>query len=373
MLHRRRRTPTQPAHSATAPLILLTALVALSGCDDLSGPGGGELRSVVTRFQTDPGASASDAGAAATVRTYGDIATARTYGDIAADIEDETCGAGRIVCLTPETLAGRIYTGGMMVGGTSRDVPGFALTTIAANDGERVRPDQGRGGELTFDVAATTDLTGEYSCCGGPIPYPQGDDAVITRLELNVDYLDVTFTVPAAAGTALAGETFVIRQVYVDTATADDVDDTMILGDKLIRRADETRFRWCDSMDCDHHPRPLGDDVLRADRIRLEPDLPGNPHYATFAIPLEGEASVPFTQEEAEAGGWLFHVAFDHTDGAICEMTDFTEMGDEWSLVRGFHLLGGVGYDNSSVRVRLSKEASADGGQNIGGGEDGGG
>lgn len=362
MTHHRSPTPTRPAQFAAVFLILL---IVLAGCDDLSGPGGGEMRSVITRFETEPDGSGSASASAF-------AAAPRTYGEIAADIEDETCGVGRIICLTPETLAGRIYTGGMMVGGTSRDVPGFALTTIAPNDGERVRPDQGRGGELTFDVAATTDLTGSYSCCGGPIPYPQGDAAAITRLELNFDYLDVTFTVPAEAGTALAGETFVIRQVYVDTATADDVDDIMIVGDKLIRSADETRFRWCDSMDCDNYTRPAADDLLRADRIQLEPDLPGNPHYATFAIPLEGAASVPFSQEEAEAGGWLFHVAFDLTDGAIFEMNDFTEMDDEWSLVRAFHLLGGVGYGNSSVGVRLSKEASPDGGQNIGGGEGGG-
>ena len=57
---------------------------------------------------------------------------------------------------------------------------------------------------------------------------------------------------------------------------------------------------------------------------------------------------MPFTREEAERGGWLFHVRF--------ELNDWAEADEEWDLIRGFHLLHNVGDAHAGVRVTVDKE-----------------
>ena len=347
--------------AATVAVLALT----LAACSESTEPGGGDdgggsggdVQSVTTRFES----AAAIALADGTLR----------YDLPEKGLEDEACGGGRIVCLTPDNLSGRIYSGSFMVGGLDRGQPGYALTTVGHSAEVRHRPDLGRGGVMTFDINESTDFSGDYSCCGGDIDYPEGDLAVISRIELNFDYLDVTFTVPQEAGPAVAGQTYVIRQVYVDEATAPDVDGTMSVGDKLIRRADEATFRWYDTEHDSHAQRPAS--PVQAPNIELPRDEHGNPHYATFAVPLQDQDMLPFSREEAEQGNWLIRVLFDLSDGAVFELDDWAEADEEWDLIRAFHLLGNVGDANASVRVQMQKEQLADGegNQNTGGPDDG--
>jgi len=325
-------------------LVLAVALPA-AGCDIFESDEDSKIYDVVTRFEADDGAPASKAGAIA-------ASSSRRYTLASAGILDGVCGDGQIICLTPETLAGRIYAGGLMVGG--REGPGYHVTTIGATPEVLQRPDLGRGGTLTFDVASTTDFSGGYNCCGGS-PYPEDDQALISRIEMTFDYLDMTFTVPAEAGDDLAGVTYVLRQVYVDTATAPDVNGPMYIGDKLVRRADEQMFRWCDADDCSHSERPE-DGGLKAPNIQLEPDREGNKHYATFGVPLENNETVPFTMAEAQEGNWLFHVAFDLSDAAVFSLTDWSQATSEHAMVEAFHLIDDPFAPHTSVRVKLSKE-----------------
>lgn len=325
--------------------ILIALSVALGaafgpvGCSDESD-GGSTLR-ITTRFEVD---------ASAVIPA---MTPAPTPEAVAAGIADDVCGDGHIVCLTPTNLSGRIYAGGLMVGGQELGGPGYAITTIGANEDVRRRPDQGKTGTLAFDVGATTDISGDYTCCEGS-EYPGADAAMVSRLEMNFDYLDVSFTVPAEADAAIAGQSFVIRQVYVDDTTAPDVIGTMHLGDKLIRRGDEEFFRWYDEEQGSHAERPAT--PLRAPNVELMSGEQGNPHYATVAISLSNDASMSFTKEEAERGGWLLRVAFDLDRAAIFELGDWAEADEEWDLIRAFHFVHEPGHANTSVRANLSKE-----------------
>lgn len=312
---------------ALPSLLAISCIVFVSACDQFGSEESSGIHPVTTRFEKDD-ATAGKTGA-----------------------RNAACADGDLLCLTPSTLAGRVYSGGLMVGGIER--PGYQITTIGANEEVRRRPDLGRTGTQTFDVARTTDFSGSYSCCGGT-PYPPDEEALISRIEINFDYLDVVFTVPSSAADTLAGQKYVIRQVYVDETTASDVNGKMFMGDKLVRRSIESSFRWCNAEDCDHTTRPSD--------ATIDPNLKpsrggGNSHYAIFSIPLAGDATIPFTKEEALQGNWRFDVSFDLRDAAVFDFSDWSEAVSESALVNAFRLMHDSGASSASVRVRLSKHA----------------
>lgn len=317
-----------------SPLILPLALAMAVGCEPDSES---EVHTAWTRMQT----------------------TAAIYGLPASDpppMPSAACADGTVVCATPETLEGRIYSGGLSVGyGLPDGVPGVMLTTIGATQRVRDRPDLGKGGEIFFDIAQATDISGSYSCCGGPIPYPADEHANIGSLDFNFDYLDMTFTVPDEAGEQVRGRRFTLRQVYVTDAVSDDVAGTMRLADKLIRDADDpsATFEWCTATECGYTTRP--ESPVQARNIALPVGHHGNPAYATFIVQLPEADWVQFTEENALTGNWMFHVAFDLTDGAVFRMPSWASIDSKARLVESFELRTND-QANPGVRVRLEKE-----------------
>lgn len=265
------------------------------------------------------------------------------------------CGDGK-ACITPLNLEGRIYSGNLMVGGNGGP-PGVPVRVIEGYDAESRGPETGRGGTVRFNLGTATDLSGNYACCDGYSTYPPDDLAIVHRLELLFDYLDATFIVPSGAGAAVAGKTYTVRMVYVDTGTADDLPlgrSSFYKGDKLLRRAGEETFHWCTESGCISATRP--ESPLRASWY-AETEHMAYPHYMTVGVNLK--SPMPFTRQEAERGYWKFTVDFDLTRAAIFNTTDWSMIRSEADLVNAFDLLnrhggpGGIGVDVDLTKTAL--------------------
>lgn len=280
------------------------------------------------------------------------LAKAAQGGSAAPSAATDRCDMGR-PCLTPLNLEGRIRAGHLMVGGNGGP-RGVAIRIVEGYDTSYHGPATGRGGNLLFNLGLTTDLAGGYSCCGGD--YPPDELAKVHRLEFNFDYLDATFQVPADAHTPLAGKTYTIRLVYVDTGYVDDLPlgrAAVLMGDKLIKRAGEDTFNWCTESGCIAATRP--DHPLRtswhADTAHM-----AYPHYYTVGTSLKTPLS--FTRAEADSGGWKFTVDWDLARAAVFQTADFAQLTTEAQLVAAFDLLSGYGGPGGiGVSVDMTKTA----------------
>lgn len=249
----------------------------------------------------------------------------------------EVCDFGR-PCLTPLNLEGRIRSGNLMVGGNGGP-PGVPVRIVEGYDTASRGPGAGRGGSLMFNLGRTTDLAGSYACCGDD--FPPDDLAKVHRLEFLFDYLDATFRIPADANTPLAGRTYTVRLVYVDTGYVEDLPlgrGAVHLGDKLIKREGEDTFNWCTESGCIAATRP--DMPLRtawhADTAHM-----AYPHYYTVGVSLK--TPMPFTRTEADSGAWKFTVDWDLARAAVFQAQDFSQLTTEARLVAAFDLLSGFG------------------------------
>lgn len=278
-----------------------------------------------------------------------------------APAEGGLCDDGK-ACITPLNLEGRIYSGNLMVGGNGGP-PGVPVRVIEGYDATARGPETGRGGKLKFNLGTTTDLSGDYACCDGNSSYPPDDLAMVHRLELLFDYLDATFIVPSGAGAAVAGKTYTVRMVYVDTGTADDLPmgrSSFYKGDKLLKRSGEEAFHWCTESGCVSALRP--ESPLRAS-WHAETAHMAYPHYMTVGVNLKSPMS--FTRQEAERGNWKFTVDFDLTRAAIFNTTDWSMIRSEADLVNAFDLLnkhggpGGIGVDVELAKTPLDSAGVA--------------
>lgn len=332
------RTPSLQARTPRAAVFLALSL-GLAACMDAGkGPrGGGEKKlSSITRMQSSLLPPAKRAAPAS-----------------------GTCDQGR-PCLTPLNLEGRIYSGNLMVGGNGGP-PGVPVRVVEGYDTSYHGPATGRGGMARFNLGQGTELNGAYACCGDA--YPPDDLARVHRLEFLFDYLDATFQVPAAAGAAVAGKTYTIRMIYVDSGTVDDLPlgkGSVFMGDKLLKRDGEEAFTFCTESGCAAAARPA--EPLRAawhDDVRNQ----AYPHYTTVGISLKTPMS--FTRAEAEQGDWRFTVDWDLARAAVFAVTDWSMIRSEAELVKAFDLLnghggpGGIGVYVDLVKTALDSAGAA--------------
>lgn len=313
--------------------------LSVAACDSVFGPGDDPTYEAVTRLTTVDAIPSPQAQAA----------VALAPGDVAC--------AGSSVCVTPENLEGRVYAGGVMVGGTDESGPGYLITTVGATPEVRLRPDQGKDGEMTFNIRDATDLAGGYTCCGGT-PYPTDEAAIVNRLEFMFDYLDATFTVPAQAGPNVAGNTYTLRFVYVTETTAPDVGDggaTVRFGDILVKEEGESSFQWCDQSHCDHDVRPEASPFRWTPLEQPEQHEQGNPSYAVFPVPVDTQETITFTESEALEGDWLFTVAFDLTNALAFSFDDWNGVDALQTLLANARLYAEDDDPSAGLSVHMTK------------------
>jgi hypothetical protein len=211
------------------------------------------------------------------------------------------CGAGATEC-TPDNLAGRIYSANVMWGELGPGAQG--ITVLGANEDVILDPSHGMGGVLEFSLVENTVFAGAHWS-----PGPGSDARRVPRMEFNYDYLDAALRLEAGGA---ADGSYVVRTVFVTEATAADVDGTMLRGDKLIRRGDETRFQWCNATACSSDRAEVAVGLIRETKLveHIHPG-DGNPSYIPFSVPLANELRL--TGDDLDTAGSVWSAAFDMT------------------------------------------------------------
>lgn len=256
--------------------------------------------------------------------------------------EAAACGVDAAAC-TPTDLSGRIYSGGAMWGELGPDA--WEITMLGATDDVILDPSVGMGGELAFSLVEQTVLAGRYAA-----PDPGDEARPISRMEFNFDWLDATFTLPD--GSPLAGE-WVLRTVFVEEAHAPDVQGVMMQGDKLIRRADDATFWWCDKDACSPDAGALAAAPMFEPALTDAPAAgEGNPNYRSFAVPLSEPLSLTGDALRQPDGAWT--AVFDMTD-AVSLSVPPAHLDGAAQLLAAAHLA--LDADAAPISVSLGFEA----------------
>ncbi|TPV93372.1 MAG: hypothetical protein B7733_20910 [Myxococcales bacterium FL481] len=236
------------------------------------------------------------------------------------------CGAESTQC-APSNMSGRIYAGGAMLGELG---PGaFNLTMLAASEEIINDPSHGMGGTTEFNLQTSELFTGMIAA---PAEDDMPDPAVITRVELMFDYLDVAFSL---TDTAVDGQ-YEIRTVFATEAHSGDVDGTMYLGDRLVRSADEPTWTWCNADLCSAQRADVEPGIIvDANLVGYEFPGQGNPDYVPFAVELQDE--VLTTYEQITAGTFVWDIDF-AVDGAVRFASEPITWETTRDIVRDFAL-----------------------------------
>jgi hypothetical protein len=252
---------------------LISTILVVSACQD------GKLYDQNARLR-----SSSLDGAAAGQRTQ----SRRT----------STCTAESMSC-APVNLEGRIHHGGAMLGELGKSA--FNLTMLADDEETLLDPSKGKGGKTQFNL-----LTSElYS---GKIWLPSAEEwpanPIISRVELNFDYVDVTVQLE---GTTLDGM-HTMRFVMVDETTVQDAAGTLYRGDKLYKEPGASVFNWCNATMCAPNRDSVADGLLVDARLASYDGshVEGNPHYAPYAIGVRNVPTVSFDQASSAKNIWDF-------------------------------------------------------------------
>ena len=187
-------------------------------------------------------------------------------------LETTGCGGTFVACITPDTVTGKAYYAGMIVGGGEASSQGLSLGPMI---GEVVDPSKASAFEdselIAFDFSQQLVLNGSPSL-GGPIPYPDDAGAFITQFHVYFGYVDTTITLENGEGQP---GIHVIRQVMADVTGTE-----LKKGDLLYHADGATDFKWCVSgAGCTEATRPTTPVV--------------NSTIATFSQTNEGNKTIP--------------------------------------------------------------------------------
>lgn len=245
------------------------------------------------------------------------------------------CSESATSC-TPSNLSGRIFAAGALIGQNSDGEKNYNMTFLASSEEVINDPSDPSHppGEMTFDLLSPVVFSGLISIPSEEdMPLPP----VVSRIESYFDYVDTAFVL---SGTSTLDDSYVIRTVMRKTAIESDVTGTMKLGDKLIRKSSEEKFRWCDASSCDHSKRPekpLQDENILAIDSKND-SQPGNPDYALYSIDFTKNLTV--TYEQISDPTHLWSLDFDVSNAISFKAVPST-LSNEVALVTNFSLAFG--------------------------------
>ncbi len=250
-------------------------------------------------------------------------------------------------CMTPDTVFGKVYYAGIMVGMDT----GYSLGPIIGDVIDPSPTTSFKQSELLdFDLYTQLDIEGSIQCCEGS-PYPSDDNAYVRAVEILFGYVDTTFTLEEAAVHADIAGTHVIRTVYGD------VDDTELQkGDVLYRRSLDEDFKWCTETEgCIHTSRPA--DPIQNDDIADytgTPDGLGNQVIPSFSAELaQGHDPVQLTESAILGNSWQFVIDFDMTSGVAFTLHP-SKINTIAELVTSFKLAAEPGHQDIGFTVTLT-------------------
>ncbi len=275
-----------------------------------------------------------------------------------------TCDGELVNCLTPTSVSGKVYYGGIMIGGSGEEggESGYSLGPII---GDVTDPSPAtsyaESDLLSFNFGTELAIEGGIVCCGGST-YPSDAAAIVTRIEIYFGYVDVTFTLAESDGVAeaLVG-THQIRTYFAD------IDDTSYQqGDLLYRTDSSSDFMWCATVgSCTHTTRPETGTLQNSAIANYEgsEDGLGSQTIPSFAANLSsGHDSITITETQAENYDFAATIDFQMTN-AIGWTSDITAFDTIDDMVGAFTLAAEPGSTDggftTTIAVTLTENEGA--------------
>ena len=243
-----------------------------------------------------------------------------------------TCETSSLKC-TPSNLEGRVFAAGAML---SNDESKNRENDEGegGEDGEEDKtPEMSHGYNMTF-LADSEDIINDPSAPGHPegtlnfnlleqtkfsglISIPSEDQMpehpIVLRIESYFDYIDASIEFPGL-DEDLKGP-FVVRTVFRVSAESEDVDDTMLIRDKLVKLPGANSFTWCDSSRCDYSARPTS--PLQDSRVKTLSEIgdggPGNQSYGLFTVNLLSPLTVDYATISDSNKVWTIDFKLENT------------------------------------------------------------
>jgi len=248
-------------------------------------------------------------------------------------------------------MQGQIYSANVMLGASN----GFGMTWLGANDEVIKDPSTGKGGTLVFNLGEETTFSGKIAI---PSEKEMPTPPTIDEVELNFDYLDVSFTLTGTSGGTADGD-YVVRTVFVSEATVEGFTDTLLRGDKLVKGPGETTFKWCNTMACSATRTTVATGLLvDSDLVDYEPAAQGNPAYPPYSVGLTETLTVTHAQIASVTNVWTL-------DFDLANAIQFTAAPSTFANVRDVVNNFSVKFDPTSesaetrIKAALTIEAPA--------------
>ena len=253
---------------------------------------------------------------------------------------------------SPDNLGGDLCYAILSLGDLG---PGmYGMTWLAPEETFPNGPESGTCTTVQFDLANPVTISNSIVVPETADDMP--DNPVISRAELNFNYVDAIFQINDTA------PAYTIRTVYASTATAPDVTGAMKMGDKLIRLPGETEFKWANASGLSANRADV-ENGLYTDATVTGYEYPGqgNPDYVPVTANFHKE--LPVTWDLITDTTQIWTLGFDLSN-AIVWATDPATFTTPQEFVAAFRLKFGpnqtttMGEEDDGIRARLRIDAN---------------
>ncbi|MBI1861482.1 MAG: hypothetical protein HYR96_11250 [Deltaproteobacteria bacterium] len=272
------------------------------------------------------------------------VSTTLASADGTRGLETSGCGGSYVACITPDSVTGKAYYAGMIVGTSN----GLSLGPMIGSVRDPSTATAFADSDLqAFDFSQQLAITGSPTL-GGPIPYPADSLAYITQFHVYFGFVDTKLTLGSSEGHSFAG-IHMIRQVMADITGTD-----FKKGDLLYHSGATGDFMWCvDGSGCSSSTRPTTP-ISNSTIASYSSTDPGNKTIPSFFMsPTSSTIQVKKSDLTNPANTNTFKVDITMTNGI-----KFTTAASSWSsidkMVAAFRLPASPGDSNSGFSAAIT-------------------